>query len=359
MKQKTYYAIGGMSGTSLDGVDLCYCHYQKQSNKKWQFECLHAKTYVYPKNIKNKIEALINNYTDKHEDLDKTLGAFYANLVQQFIKNYSISQIDFFANHGQTVYHNPAIQKTVQIGCGKTIAKQTGLQTINNFRVKDVALGGQGAPLVPIGDWHFFNAYRYCINLGGIANITIQDVNKVLVAFDICPCNVLLNHYANQLNLPYDDNGTMAQKGKLRQALLDKLNHLPYYHVEAPKSLDAQICKEIFIPLIDAFELPTQDILHTLCHHYAYQIAQVIQAHTLNNQEQILLSGGGALNGFLSKLIQDKSRVQVHIPDKVIIEFKEAIVFGLLGVLKLENEVNCLKVVTGASQDNVGGQIFS
>jgi len=275
VKQKEYYAIGGMSGTSLDGVDLSYCHYYKHGNGKWQFECVYAKTYPYPKNLKNKIEALIKNYTDQHEDLDKTLGTFYAGLVQQFVNEHSINQVDFFANHGQTVYHNPTIQKTVQIGCGKTIAEQTGLLTINNFRVNDVALGGQGAPLVPIGDWHFFNNYRYCINLGGIANITIQNAKEVLIAFDICPCNVLLNYYANQLGFSFDDDGMIAKKGKLNQTLFNELNTLPYYTKQAPKSLDAQLCKQTFIPLIEKFNLSIKDILHTLCHHYAHQIAQV------------------------------------------------------------------------------------
>jgi len=359
VKQKEYFAIGGMSGTSLDGVDLSYCRYYKKGNRKWQFECIDAKTYVYPMPLKNKIKLLISSYTDQNQELNKTLGIFYASLVQQFIEEHSINRIDFFANHGQTVYHNPSIQKTVQIGCGKTIAEQTGLQTINNFRVNDVALGGQGAPLVPIGDWHFFNQYRYCINLGGIANITIQSEQKVLVAFDICPCNVLLNHYANKLDFDYDDNGAMAKKGGLNQLLFNKLNGVSYYYDQAPKSLDAQFCKEIFIPLIDDFDLSVEDVLHTLCHHYACQIDKAIEKYTLNNQEQILLSGGGAFNSFLCKLIQDRSPINVHIPDKTIIEFKEAIVFGLLGVLKLENEVNCLKAVTGASKDNIGGEIFT
>ncbi len=358
MKKQEYYAIGGMSGTSLDGVDLSYCRYFKQAEGKWQFELIAAKTYSYPENLINNIKALISNYTDAHDNLDKTLGAFYANLLQQFVEEYAINQLDFFANHGQTVYHNPAIQKTVQLGCGETIAEQTGIRTINNFRVNDVSLGGQGAPLVPIGDWHFFNSYRYCINLGGIANITIQTPDKVFAAFDICPCNVLLNHYAQQLNLAYDANGDIARKGQLQPTLLEKLNALPYYAEQAPKSLHAQFCLDTFVPIIDAYHLSTEDMLHTLCYHYADQIAKAIESSATHSDDELLLSGGGAFNSFLCEQIQSKTTTTIHIPDKNIIEFKEAIVFGLLGVLKLENEVNCLKVVTGASEDNIGGEVF-
>lgn len=347
-----------MSGTSLDGVDLSYCRYYTQPDGKWQFELINAQTYPYPAKLKTEIEHLIKNYSDDHKDSDKRLGEFYAKLIQQFIYEFNIQQIDFVANHGQTVYHNPSEHKTIQIGCGETMAKQTGLSTINNFRVNDVALDGQGAPLVPIGDWHFFNIYRYCINLGGICNITVQNPNEVLAAFDICPCNVLLNHYAGQLNMAFDDNGLIARKGKLNNILLKKLNALPYYNTKPPKSLDAQFSKIECIPLIDSFQLPAEDILHTLCHHYAFQICRVIEAYTQNEDDQMLLSGGGAFNGFLTELIQEKNKVNVHIPDKKIIEFKEAIVFGLLGVLKLENEVNCLQIVTGASKDNVGGMVF-
>lgn len=356
--QKVYYAIGGMSGTSLDGVDLSYCRYYNQPNGKWQFELLAAQTYPYPTNLQAEIEHLIKNFDDNYTNLDIRLGSFYASLVLQFAAKFKLEKIDFIANHGQTVYHNPVQQKTVQIGCGKTIAEQTQLRIINNFRINDVALGGQGAPLVPIGDWHFFNAYRYCINLGGICNITVQNAKEVLTAFDISPCNVLLNHYAQQLNVAFDENGLLARKGTLNKALLEELNALSYYQSKAPKSLDAQFSKADCIPLIDTFNLSTEDVLHTLCHHYADQIAKVVQAYSKNEAEQMLLSGGGAFNVFLTDLIQEKSKVKIHIPDKKIIEFKEAIVFGLLGVLKLENEANCLKVVTGASRDNVGGEVF-
>jgi len=356
--QKIYYGIGGMSGTSLDGVDLSYCRYYTQSDVKWQFELIDAQTYPYPEKLKTEIEHLIKNYNDNHTDLDKRLGAFYSSLIQQFVDEFNIEQIDFVANHGQTVYHNPTKQKTVQIGCGETIAQQTQLQTINNFRINDVALGGQGAPLVPIGDWHFFNTYRYCINLGGICNITVQNSKEVLTAFDISPCNVLLNHYAQQLNVAFDEDGLLARKGNLNKALFEKLNALAYYSTQAPKSLDAQFSKVDCIPLIDTFNLSREDVLCTLCHHYAYQIGLVIETYSQSEDEQMLLSGGGAFNGFLTDLIQEKCNVKVHIPDKKIIEFKEAIVFGLLGVLKLENEVNCLKIVTGASMDNVGGEVF-
>jgi len=357
MKRNEYYAIGGMSGTSLDGVDLCYCRYYKNKKKHWQFELLAAHTFPYPTHLKQTIQQLTQNYTDSHTNLDTQLGAFYAELIQQFIQEHHITKIDFVANHGQTVYHNPAEQKTVQIGCGKTIAEQTNITTVNNFRVIDMTLGGQGAPLVPIGDWHFFNEYRFCINLGGICNITIQEPKAVLLAFDVCPCNILLNYYAKQKQLAYDDNGNLARSGQLNEDLLQNLNGIQYYDNQPPKSLDAQQCLQLYIPIIETFNLPTENILHTLCHHYAIQLAQVIHHFKKDVQEQILLSGGGALNGYLCEQIETNTDIVVHVPDEAIINYKEAIIFGLLGVLKLEDEVNCLKVVTGAAKDNVGGEV--
>lgn len=346
-----------MSGTSLDGIDLAYCNYFFK-NKKWNFDLINAKTYKIDEGLKSRINDAIKNKPGSYEDLDIKLGQYYAVLINKFIKEYEIRNIDFIANHGQTVYHNPAEKITVQLGDGDTIAKKTNITCINNFRSLDVQLGGQGAPLVPIGDFHFYNEYNYCINLGGISNITIQNENKVLSAYDVSPCNVLLNYYANQAGFEFDRDGKIGQTGSLIEPLFNMLNNNLYYKKKAPKSLDAQNCIDVFTPLIDAFDISIEDKLHTIYLHISHQIKNTILKHLTNRNEKILLSGGGALNKFLVENIKAELPIEVYIPAVEIIEYKEAIIFGLLGVLKMTNSVNCLKTVTGAVEDCVGGQIW-
>jgi len=354
---KQYYAIGAMSGTSLDGIDLAYCKYFLE-NEKWSFKLIQAKTYNFSNELIVEIRAAIDNKPKDNHILDVKLGAYYAKIINQFIKEHNIETIDFVANHGQTVYHNPHKKATIQLGDGATIAKKTNLTCINNFRNLDVELGGQGAPLVPIGDFHFYNNFNYCINLGGISNITIQNKNEVLLAYDISPCNVLLNHYTRQIGFEFDRDGQIGRAGKINKLLFDKLNNNIYYNKQAPKSLDAKNCIDVFVPEIDRFNIEIEDKLHTICQHIAHQIKIVILKHYQQKNEKVLLSGGGTLNKFLVETIKTSLPIEVCIPSTEIIEYKEAIIFGLLGVLKMNNSVNCLKVVTGANKDCVGGQIW-
>lgn len=357
---KEYYGIGVMSGTSLDGVDIAFCHYFKQ-NEKWNYKLIHFHTYDYPSAIKSEIQKLTKNPSLPFEDFSITLGTVYSDLVLIFLAKFSIdiSLVHFIACHGQTIYHNPAEKKTIQIGDGKTIAYRTNICTINDFRSLDVSLGGQGAPLVPIGDFHFFYDYALCVNLGGICNITIQNENEIVTAFDVCPCNLLLNYYANKLSLEFDKGGAIAKSGEINDALLKALNNHPYYKKQAPKSLDAQEVLRSFLPIINSHQIIEADVLHTLCVHIAVQLKNVIDAISFKNKTmKMLLAGGGALNLFLVKCIKEITKIEIVDLGKQEIEAKEAIIFGLLGVLKLENEVNCLKIVTGASADNCGGVIY-
>lgn len=356
MKEE-YFAIGGMSGTSLDGIDLAYCRYFFE-NGRWNFELINAKTYSFNKEVAFAIKEAIERKAYSNKALDVRLGNYYAAIINRFTNENRITNIDFVANHGQTIYHNPAEKITIQMGDGATIAQKTQLVCINNFRSADVELGGQGAPLVPIGDFHFYNDYNYCINLGGISNITVQNRNEVLLAFDISPCNVLLNYYARQMGFKFDNDGLIGCTGSFNELLFNQLNENLYYHQQPPKSLDAQNCIDVFIPIIDNFSISIEDKLHTIYKHIAYQIRGVIEKYHQQKKEKVLISGGGALNQFLVESIKADLPIEVFIPSNEIIEFKEAIIFGLLGVLKLNNSVNCLKVVTGAKRDNVGGEVW-
>jgi len=350
-----------MSGTSLDGVDIAYCKYFK-NNEKWSYKLLCFTTYPFATATKNEIIKLTENPNLTYADFEFELGAVYAKMIISFLSENEIEkdEVDFVACHGQTIYHNPAEGKTIQIGDGKTIATITNIKTINDFRSLDVSLGGQGAPLVPIGDFHFFSDYNYCVNLGGICNITVQNEIEIIAAFDVSPCNLLLNYIANQLGLDYDKEGELARQGKCNNELLAALNAHPYYKKTAPKSLDAREVLRSFLAITNQFELDEKDLLHTICEHIAYQLQQV--THQFNFEKQsskMLLAGGGTLNTFLLEKIKANVTAEVIHLSKEEVEAKEAIIFGLLGVLKLENEVNCLKVVTGAKQDNCGGVIYN
>ena len=354
---KQYYVIGVMSGTSLDGIDVAYSKYFFE-NDKWNFKLIAAETYSFNFKILSLIEETIKNKPKSYKAADIKLGMYYAKIINQFINEHNIIEIDFVANHGQTVYHKPAEKITIQLGDGATIAEITQLTCINNFRNLDVAIGGQGAPLVPIGDFHFYNKYNYCINLGGISNITVQNKNEVVLAYDVSPCNVLLNHYTRQTGFEFDRDGKIGRSGLFNKPLFNKLNENLYYKKQAPKSLDAQDCINVFVPIIDEFDILVEDKLNTIYFHITHQIKTDILKHHKNKNEKVLLSGGGALNKFLVETIQHALPIEVFVPATEIIEYKEAIIFGLLGVLKMNNSVNCLKVVTGAVKDNVGGQIW-
>ncbi len=349
---QTYRCIGLMSGTSLDGLDIAYAQFNL--DKQWSFELLSSKSVVYSDELKNKLEGAFQQDVHALDLLDKTYGEYLAQQVQIFLEEQNIqkSEVDFIASHGHTIFHEPQKGITRQIGCGKTMANILGLKVINDFRSNDVALGGQGAPLVPIGDQLLFHHYDACLNLGGFSNISF-DVEHKRIAFDICPVNIALNLYAQQLGYAYDKGGFIAQGAKLNTALLERLNRLEYYQKAYPKSLGREWLEQEFLPQIDA-KIPVQDILHTLVVHAAQQIVRAVQDGHISN---ILISGGGAYNTFLIDSIKALADFQVCIPSTQIIEFKEAIVFAFLGVLHQREEVNCLSSVTGATRDNIGGKL--
>jgi len=357
---KSYTVIGIMSGTSTDGLDIACVHFEKNdTTNDRSHQLLSAETFEYPDDLAEKLKQAKSYSALDLKKLDIELGAFIGETINKFIhlKQINKSIIDAIASHGHTVFHQPENQLTVQIGNGQVIATKTDITTITNFREKDVIAGGQGAPLVPIGDLMLYRDMADSfLNLGGFANITSIKENNI-IAFDICPCNLPLNLYASLIGYPYDKNGELGRSVRQNNTgLVEMLNSLHFYAKKWPKSLGAEWFENEFAPLLEIDEVTAQEKLRVCYEHISYQIAKSLLDI---DSKRVMVTGGGAKNKFLIEQIKSKCYTEIVIPDQLIIDFKEAIVFGLLGVLKLENVPNCLKSVTGASKDVVGGTIFN
>lgn len=352
MGENEYHVIGVMSGTSLDGIDLVAVKFVY--NESWHFEILNAETVDYNEKWREILGGLVSNSMDTLKEIDADYTKYLSEKINDFISKYSISNIDAVCSHGHTALHQPESKLTYQIGNLPILSKFLNEKVVCDFRVQDVALGGQGAPLVPIGDKLLFSEYDYCLNLGGFANISM-DLNNIRIAYDVCPLNIVLNHYVKQLGLNYDDEGQLASTGTVNSELLKSLNGLEFYKEGFPKSLGLEWVNSFVFPLIDRFQLEVRDILRTCIEHMAIQIASQIK--TITNAS-VLVTGGGVFNTFLIQRIKVHSNSLIIMPSEKVIDFKEAVIFGFLGVLKLRNEVNCLQSVTGASKDHSSGKIF-
>lgn len=351
--KNVYHALGIMSGTSLDGLDIASCRFEFLRNK-WSFELLDATCVRYDSEMKHLLKSAFSASAAEMVSLDAILGKFIGEQIMEFIRNFK-TKPELIASHGHTVFHRPDLGYTTQIGSGAHISATTGITTVCNFRELDVALGGQGAPLVPIGDRLLFAEYRACLNLGGFANISYETGGKVQ-AFDICPVNFVLNRLANKLNLEFDEDGKIASGGCLDMNLLNELNNLSFYSKTGSKSLGQEwVDKEILPMLPNYSQLSIPDLMNTYTQHIAMQLASVLKNTGI---EKVLITGGGAYNKYLIECIRRYSATEITIPSKQIIEFKEAIIFALLGILRLRGEINTLSSVTGAKCDSCGGIIY-
>ncbi|MGY5851656.1 anhydro-N-acetylmuramic acid kinase [Salegentibacter sp. F14] len=352
MKKANYKVLGVMSGTSLDGIDLVYVNFDYKD--EWTYKILKAETRPYPLNWQETLAEALNFSQERLEELNLKYTQYLAGVISQFIEKYHITDLDAVCSHGHTIKHEPENQYTLQIGNLQQLAYLTGQKVVCDFRVQDVNLGGQGAPLVPIGDRLLFSDYNYCLNLGGFANISTEE-NGERIAYDICAVNTVLNHYAKKLGKEFDEDGKLAGAGVLNKKLLKELNQLPFYAQKPPKSLGIEwVSKEVF-PLLERYDDDIPAIMHTYSVHIAEQISKVLDDKKESN---ILVTGGGAFNNFIIKELKKHSKCHFTIPSREIIDFKEALIFGLLGVLKIRGEVNTLKSVTGAQKDHSAGVIF-
>jgi anhydro-N-acetylmuramic acid kinase len=344
-----------MSGSSLDGLDICFCRFE-HSEKGWTFSMPYAETHEYSSKWKNHLKTAYQSNAKAFVELDKNFGELIGQKVVDFIRNHQIKHIDFVASHGHTVFHNPGYNYTSQIGSGAHIAAIANLPSITNFRSLDTALGGQGAPLVPIGDELLFAEYDFCLNLGGYSNISYKSDNK-RIAYDICPVNKALNYLAEKEGREFDENGEIGRKGKVNKTLLEELNAQDFYQQTGPKSLGDEWLHNNFFSLLEKYrvDLENADIMRTVYEHIAIQIANVTKQ---SRDKRILATGGGAHNQFLTENIRNINSNYLIIPEKKLIDFKESLIFALMGALRAEKKTNCLASVTGAKQDSSGGIIY-
>ncbi len=353
MQNASYNVVGVMSGTSLDGVDLAHIQFTVNEGK-WGFKIQECDTVPYSEEWIKRLKNAVDFTEDELNSLNKDYTFLLSQIISKFISTYKVQSLDAVCSHGHTILHQPHKGITLQIGNLPEIAKLINQKVVCDFRVQDVKMGGQGAPLVPIGDRILFSEYDYCLNLGGFSNISFEE-NKIRIAFDVSPVNTVLNFYAEKLGHKFDNNGEWARSGFVDQKLLEELNNFEFYKRKYPKSLGFEFVKTLVLPLIEEFQISERDKLRTFVEHIALQISLALP----QKKGKILVTGGGAYNDFLLE------RMKFHVPDLEIvipspktIEFKEALIFALLGVLKIRNEVNVLCSVTGAIHDHSSGEIF-
>ena len=351
-----YHAIGLMSGSSLDGLDICYVQFQ-QDDAHFQYNILAADCILYDDNFRNTLRQAPNLTAFELAQLHTKVGKYFGELTQQFIAKNKIHNLDFICSHGQTIFHQPALSFTSQIGCGAQIAAQSQCKVICDLRSSDVAVGGQGAPIVPIAEKYLFPQYSIFLNLGGIANISFHDENTIL-AYDVCAANTLLNFLSKQKKLDYDNDGNLARSGKIIPELLDEFNAIEFCKQTAPKSLGTEHVFEHWIALTQKYNQCIEDKLATAVEHIAIQIKNSILSHNTSYNSTILISGGGALNTFLIERIQQQTGIKTVISDILTIQYKEALAIAFFGLLRLLELPNCLASVTGAKKDVIGGAIY-
>lgn len=359
-----YRAIGVMSGSSLDGLDIAFVEFQEQGGK-WTYEINEADCYPYTTEWTEKLKNAINLPAREYQLLHTAYGQYIGQEVNRFIESHQLHyKVAVVASHGHTTFHMPASQMTAQLGDGAAIAAKTQLPVVSDLRALDVAFGGQGAPIVPIGEKMLMNDFTYFLNIGGIANISLNA--EEYVAFDVCPANRVLNMLANDAGKPFDEDGKMAASGNLHDELLNQLNKLAYYSQPYPKSLANDFGTDIVYPLIKSAGLSIPDAIRTFSEHVALQICNALSSLNIQQpvpgNKKLLVTGGGALNTFLVNRLSELLRVEnieVVVPDTKLVNYKEALIMAFIGVLRWRQEYNVLASVTGASRNSIGGALWT
>jgi anhydro-N-acetylmuramic acid kinase len=362
-----YRAIGLMSGSSLDGLDICFVEFD-EAGGRWGYEIKAAECIRYTAQWQADLANAIHLNAFDYLKLHTAYGHFTGEQVNAFIEKYNLHhQIALVASHGHTTFHSPENKTTAQLGDGAAIAATTGLNVVSDLRSIDVALGGQGAPIVPIGEKLLFGNYELLLNLGGIANISLSasSTNESAIAFDVCPANAVLNSIVAQLNLPYDNGGAIAATGEVNQDLLAQLNALEYYQQSFPKSLANGFGLDTVVPILQQSGMAQKDLLRTYVAHICEQVkAAIIHLNGLSNplsERKMLVTGGGAFNTFLVEQLKEilqPLHVEIVVPDDEVVQYKEALIMALIGVLRWREEENVFASVTGASRNSVGGALW-
>ena len=352
-----------MSGSSLDGLDIAFVEFT-ETGGKWTYEILNADCIEYSKEWQEKLKDAVLLSALDYQLLHTEYGHYIGKLVNEFIEQHGLEhKVNLIASHGHTTFHLPLQQMTAQLGDGAAIAAETKLNVVSDLRSLDVALGGQGAPIVPIGEKLLFAEYDYFLNVGGIANISINDNGKY-IAYDVCAANRVLNMLAAEEGLKYDDGGKLAATGKVHEYLLGELNSLEYYGRPYPKSLANSFGTDVVFPIIKTAAVSVQDGLRTYVEHIALHVKNAVAddgRQTTDDRKKMLVTGGGVLNSFLVerlKALLAEKNVDIVMPDEKTIQYKEAMIMALIGILRWREEENVLPSVTGASRASVGGALW-
>ena len=357
-----YRVIGIMSGSSLDGLDIAFVELEENGGK-WSYEIREAECQPYPEDWIKRLKQAIHLNARDYQLLHCDYGHYIGKEVMRFIDTHQLHyKVSLIASHGHTTFHMPERKMTAQIGDGAAIASETQLPVVTDLRAIDVAFGGQGAPIVPVGEKLLLGDYRYFLNLGGIANISMNA--EKYIAFDICPANRVLNMLVAEKRLDFDDGGKLARTGSVDPVMLDKLNDLDYYKQSHPKSLANDFGTDVIFPLLKNSGLSTEDLLRTYVEHIAFQIKSSIKniSASVQGPTKLLATGGGAMNTFLVERLKEQLQsleISIEIPDEKLIQYKEAMVMALMGVLRWRQENNVMSSVTGANRDSVGGALWT
>ena len=360
-----YRALGIMSGSSLDGLDMAFIEFQEVSGK-WTYKVKAAACYSYSNEWTEKLRSATALDALQYQLLHSEYGHYLGEQVNRFIKEHELEyQVQLIASHGHTTFHLPAQKMTAQLGDGSAIAAVTGINVVSELRAMDIALGGQGAPIVPIGEKLLWPEYNLLLNLGGIANLSFSSGDRY-IAFDICPANRVLNLLANEADKKYDEGGTIARSGSVQNALLNKLNDQDYYNQPYPKSLANDFGTDVLYRMIQDDRYELKDALRTYVEHIAIQISNATHKVTTNakfppESPRLLITGGGVHNKFLIERLKELINgqgIEVIIPDDELTDYKEAIVMALIGVLRWREENNVFSSVTGAKRDSIGGAVW-
>ncbi|MEO9003291.1 MAG: anhydro-N-acetylmuramic acid kinase [Ginsengibacter sp.] len=354
-----YNAIGLMSGSSLDGLDIVFTEFNESAGQ-WNFKIKCAACIEYDDAWVSKLRDAVYLSALDYQLLNVEYGRYLGKMVNEFIEEFNLQhQVSLIASHGHTTFHLPEKRMTHQLGDGATIAAESMLPVVSDLRALDVAFGGQGAPIVPMGEKLLFPECHYFLNIGGIANLSLHKVDEI-IAFDICAANRVLNMLANEKNKAYDEEGNIASLGKVVHELLSQLNDLDYYTILPPKSLSNSFGTEIIYPLIKSFSLSNEDALCTYVEHIAIQVKNSFTDHPGTGQ-QLMITGGGAFNQFLVSRISKHLKeinFEIYVPENEVVVYKEALIMGLLGILRWREQYTTISSVTGASRNSIGGALW-
>ncbi len=355
-----YKVIGLMSGSSLDGLDIVFTELQETAGK-WHYEIINSVCIEYDKTWQKKLREAIDLKAIDYQLLHTEYGKFIGEKINEFIEANNLQhKVNLVSSHGHTTFHLPEKKMTHQLGEGAAIASETKLPVISDLRSMDIGFGGQGAPIVPIGEKLLFIDYNYFLNLGGIANLSIHKEANV-IAFDVCVANRVFNMLAEEKGVPYDDEGTISARGKINMTLLEKINSLEYFKLPYPKSLANGFGTDLIFPIIKSFEINTEDALATFTEHICIQIKNSLEPFKKEEKQPLFITGGGAFNTFLIGRLRkklDEINFEIHIPEDEVVKYKEALIMALLGILRWREQYTVLASVTGASRNSIGGAMW-